>query len=41
MPYDESMGANENENRVVFHVVQGSNSGNIPDQRTLQQYCKA
>ena len=37
MPYDEeSVGANENEKRVVFHVVQGSNSGTIPEKRTTQ-----
>ena len=31
-----SVGANENENRVVFQVVLGSNSGNIPEKRTIQ-----
>ena len=35
MPYDESVGANENENWVVFHVV-GSSSGNISEKRTIQ-----
>ena len=40
MPYDESVGAKEKENRVVFHVVQWSNSGNIPDKSTIQ-YCKS
>ena len=36
MPYDESVGANKNEKRVVVHVVQGSNSGTIPEERTTQ-----
>ena len=30
------VGANENEHRVVFQVVLGSNSGNIADKRTIQ-----
>ena len=44
MPYDESAGANENEKRAVCHVVQGSNSGTIPEKRTTQYntyYCKS
>ena len=31
-----SVGENENENRVVYQVVLGSNSGNIPEKRTIQ-----
>ena len=41
MSYDGSVGANENEKRVVFHIVQGLNSGTIPEKRTTQYntYC--
>ena len=33
MPYDESVGANEKKT-AIFHVIQGSNSENIPQKRT-------
>ena len=34
--YDERMGSNEDENRVLFQVFPGSNSRNISEHRTIQ-----